>query len=343
MAAAAIKKEMRPRGVLRSVFGDLARSGGAYILATNEDVGSNGARTRLHAMRAELKGLAGSEGIALDFYSADKLARWANCHVGVAMWLRENDGRELMGWRPFGPWSTSYEAPYLLDETARVSINGKTDATVVEAIATIRHVLNAPRGAVRLVGISGMGKTRLAEALFDNTVDGATSLSRSLAIYGDAGLDLAIPPPAAAERLATSGTRAVLVVDNCTDRLHRQLAEIVARKRSGTSLLTIDYELDGEKLEGTCVVRLGQSSDATIDDLIAQRFPDLNSLVRKRLTEFGGGNARIALAIARGVREGDSLTDLDDMALIDRLFQDERRGYYEACRRGRITSLRFPR
>ena len=333
MAPAAIDSEMRPHGVLRPLFADLVCSGGAYILATTEDVGSNGVKARLEAMHTALDGLAGSEAITFDFYGADKLARWANCHVGVAMWLRENDGRDLMGWRPFGPWSNSGDLPYLVDEKARVSIGGDTEATIVQAIETMRHVLAAPRGAVRLIGISGMGKTRLAEALFDSKVDGATPLSRSLPVYGDAGLSLATPPAVVAERLAASGQRAVLVVDNCTDRLHGQLAQIVARQTSHTSLLTIDYELEGDKPEGTQVVRLGDNSDATIDGLIAQRFLGLGDMVRQRLTEFAGGNARVALAIARGVANNDTLTDLDDIGLIDRLFQDERRGGRDATMR----------
>lgn len=334
MAPASIEKEMRPKGVLRPIFETLVESSGAYIITTTEDVGSNGIKVRLDAMRAALDGLPGSEAVALDIYGADKLARWTNSHVGVAMWLREISARDLMGWRPFGSWSNSGDSPYLVDEAQRVSIGGGSfDETIGHAIGTIRRTLAVPRGTIRLVGISGMGKTRLAEALFDERLDGTPALSPSLAVYGDAGLALGTPPATVAERLAAAGQRAVLVVDNCTARLHGQLAEIVARRGSRTALLTIDYELDGDIPDGTHVVRLGDNSDATIEGLIAQRFPDLGEPVRQRLTEFAGGNARIALAIARGVNRGDALSDLDDTGLIERLFQEERRGGRDATMR----------
>lgn len=333
MAPSAIRTEMRPRGVMRPLFGDLAASAGAYIIVTTEDVGSAATTTRLDAMRAALNDLVGGHRVALDIYGADKLARWANNHVGVAMWLRERAGQELLGWRPFGAWSNGSGLPYLLDGEERVSVNGAADATIMQAIGSIRAVLTEPRGKARLVGISGMGKTRMAEALFDQAVEGNVALDPSFAVYGDAGLTLGTPPATVAERLAASAKRAVLIVDNCADRLHGQLAEIVSRPHSRTSLLTIDYELEGEKLEATLIVRLGDNSDATINNLIAQRFPQLGDLVRNRLTDFAGGNARIALAISRGVKTSDALTELDDIRLIDRLFQDERRAGRDATMR----------
>jgi ATP-dependent Clp protease ATP-binding subunit ClpA len=46
----------------------------------------------------------------------------------------------------------------------------------------IRDLLRQPRSVLRLVGLSGVGKTRLVQALFDDRV-GEGSLDPSLAIY----------------------------------------------------------------------------------------------------------------------------------------------------------------
>jgi hypothetical protein len=64
------------------------------------------------------------------------------------------------------------------------------------------------------VGLSGVGKTRLAEALFDPTV-GTDSLDSSLAIYTDVA---EAPTPALvsfASDLIAMRKRAILVIDNC--------------------------------------------------------------------------------------------------------------------------------
>ena len=326
MPAALIRKEMRPGDRPRPIFAELAQAHGAYLLATTEDFGSVAGARRLTAMRRALDDVDGADAIAIDLYGADRLARWANEHAGVAMWVREQAGRDLMGWRPLEGWSGGGDAPYILDERSRVVIDGAPDQTVGQAIDAIRGALALPRAAVRMVGVSGVGKTRLAEALFDQHVGSVGHIKPAYAIYGDAGHLAAASAPTTAERLAVSGQRAVLVVDNCAEHLHRQLADIVRRYNSRTSLLTIDYELTTDGLHQTTIIRLGEGSDAAINGLIAQRFPSIGSIVRHRLAEFAGGNARIALAISRGVEVGDTLSDLTDLNLIDRLFQIGWRG-----------------
>lgn len=327
MPPSAIGKELSPRGILRPFFSELAQGCGAYVIVTTEDVGSSAVQHRIAAMRAELADLDESEQVILDLYAAERLARWTNEHVGVAMWLLEKAGRGLEGWRPFGDWSQGGSGKYLLDEKARAGIDRSgLESSVSDAIKTLRRILGEPRGTARLIGISGMGKTRLAEALFETEVGGATPLLPALAVYGDAGLHLPNPSALVAERLVLAGQRAILVVDNCSDQLHNQLAELVARPGSGVSLLTIDYEIEGERPPGTHIISLGDNSDATIDALLAQRYPELNDSIRCKLVEFAGGNARVALAIGRGVSASDTLSDLNEPGLLDRLFQVERRG-----------------
>src|SRR3546814_6536440 len=96
-----------------------------------------------------------------------------------------------------------------------------------------------------------------------------------------------------AEQIAVAGIEAVVVVDNCTQRAHGQLAEIVRRGNSRASLLTIDYDVLGEQPAGT-LVTLGGNSEDILDGVLKQRFPKLSDAERRHLAEFSGGNARIA-------------------------------------------------
>ncbi|TIO11527.1 MAG: hypothetical protein E5X93_27795, partial [Mesorhizobium sp.] len=106
MAAAKLNEEMRPRGIARPIFAELAAVGGAYIVFSSDDPSKSSHNARLSAMRAALADVAGSDQIALDFYGADKIARWCNQHLGVALWLLEQIGRPLAGWRGYGAWSS---------------------------------------------------------------------------------------------------------------------------------------------------------------------------------------------------------------------------------------------
>ncbi len=131
--------------------------------------------------------------IALDFYGTDKIARWANQHIGVAAWLLEQVGRPLNGWRPYGSWSAPDAAggSYIFDENSRAIVDGMS-VDMKTGIRAMRRTLAERGGVVRLIGLSGMGKTRLAEVLFDERMDATTALPMSRAIYADAGLELAI-------------------------------------------------------------------------------------------------------------------------------------------------------
>lgn len=325
MGPAEIGREMKPKGVLRPIFAELAAERGAYIIVSTDDVGSKGVEARIARMRNELGGLANPDDIAVDFFGADRVARWVNEHLGVAVWLLEQCGRPLTGWRPYGGWSStaSADAAYLIDDSVRVSLDAN-DVDAGSAIEAMRGTLAASGGCVRLVGISGMGKTRLAEALFDERVGAGAAPCSSLAIYADAGHELGTGAALVAEQLVLAGVEAIMIVDSCAAHTHRQLVEIVRRKGSRVALLTIDYNIGEDQPEATSIVRLGANSESLVLSLLEQRHPELSDGERRHLARFSDGNARVALAIARGAAEGVDLSQLGDSGLLDRLFQSGR-------------------
>lgn len=331
---AAVEAEMRPGGSPRPIFARLAREAGAYVIFSTDDIGTNGIDARLARMRAAVADVGDSNRIHLDFLGPDRIARWVNQHLGVALWLLATMGRPLGGWRPWGDWSApgSSALPYVIDETARAAVGGQESA-VRTAIVAIRDVLASPGGTVRLIGLSGMGKTRLAEALFDTRVHDGKALAAETAIYGDSGLDLGIGAALVAEQLAMSGIEGVLVADNCSGRTHAQLAEIVRRKGSRMSLITIDYDIGDDQPTDTLVVKLDPNSEGVVLSLIEQRFPKLSETDRLHLARFSGGNARIALKVAERSTDGADLSKLGDAELLDRLFQTGRETADAAVRR----------
>lgn len=332
MAKRALIHEMRPKGAGRPMFAELAKKRGAYIVFSTDDPTKSGMDDRLQAMRAALADVPNGDRIALAFYGADKIARWTNAHPGVAIWLLGELGRPLGGWRPYGGWSAAAasDTPYLFDEALRLQVGGAAmDAPA--AISAIREALAKPGGTVRLIGMSGMGKTRLAEALFDARLSPRSALAQALAIYADAGRDIAISPALQAEQLASARLRAILVVDNCAEQTHSQLAEIVGKDGSQISLLTIDHDVLGERPAGL-LVRIDANSEDILKALLAQRFPHLSDAERRHLAEFSGGNARIALKLAEAGGKGVDLSKLNDGELLDRLFQKGRQDLDPAAR-----------
>jgi hypothetical protein len=96
--------------------------------------------------------------------------------------------KAIPGWRSYGAWAYAPEGvtgEYLLDDTLRIQTGKKEAEGGFQAIEGIRHIrdrLREPGKIVRLVGLSGVGKTRLVQALFDHRI-GEHHLEPSLAIY----------------------------------------------------------------------------------------------------------------------------------------------------------------
>jgi hypothetical protein len=172
---------------------------------------------------------------------------------------------------------------------------------------------------VRLVGLSGVGKTRLVQALFDERV-GNSSLNPHLAIYANMADSPEPPPIGMATQLIADGRRAILIVDNCPPDLHHRLAEICREERSLLSLLTVEYDIRDDQPEGTDVFKLETSSLEVIQQLVRRLFPIVSEIDGRTIAELSDGNARVALAIAGTLGQNQSLAGLTDEQVFQRLF-----------------------
>lgn len=327
MPACDIVKEMAPKGKVRDLFNKLIKSNGAYVIFSNAKCSSSMLKSRKDAMVEALKGKTGSKNLALDFYSADKVAMWTNQHHGVAIWLREQLGKAVIGWRPFDHWSAplqNEQEEYIIDDVKRVLLPADEACTSLEAIQFARKELAKDKSVVRLVGLSGMGKTRMVEALFDERV-GTDALDYNMVVYGDMSANPEVSAARMAEMLGSSLKNTILVVDNCPATTHKAIYEILHRATYPVSLLTVDFDVGKDQPHTTQVIRLKENSEDVISELLKLRYPRLSQADRDRLVEFSGGNARIALALAQTALERETLSDLNDNELIDRLFLNERR------------------
>lgn len=280
--------------------------------------------------RAAVADLPGSDALCLDFYDRSRMATWVRGYPGVVLWVLDRIGQPLTGWQPLGNWSrapAAADAAYLSDDTARLrdmSRHQDGPLAISDGIARLRARLSVPGGMVRLTGLSGTGKTRLLEALFDPGI-GEQPLDPAHAIYVDIGHDA--PQPSASQlaaQLRAEGTRAILLLDNCPRDTHDAMAADIKAPGSRLSLITVDLDIRDNKPEDTDVFRLQGASEAIIDSLLEQRYPALPTALRRRIAEFSDGNARIALLAARNVGPETNLADLGDEKLFERLFRQRK-------------------
>jgi hypothetical protein len=327
MAPKAVLKEMRPGGKARAVISELAKQSGAYIIVSSKGSVSHSAlQNRREAMLKGAKGIKNARALHLDFYDRNRIATWVRDHPALIPWVQERTGRPLHGWRSFGPWANSAEdtqTPYLLDDKLRIH-TGKREKdnglSAADGLNRIRDILREPRKVVRIVGLSGVGKTRFVQALFDGRI-GKSALDPSHAVYANMSDNPDPQPVGMASGLVASKARAILVIDNCTPDLHRRLTEACRATGSLLSVVTVEYDIRDDDPEETDVFRLQPSSEALLEKLVRARFRSLSEIDARRVAEFSGGNARIAVSLAGTVRKNETVAGLTNDELFTRLFE----------------------
>ncbi len=343
---AKIGAEMAPKGAIREAIKELALVGGSYLIVSTRDSTSDSAlKARIEAMNDTVAtyGVAGK--LHLDFLDSRRIASWVEQYPALVIWTKTALGKPHTGWRPYGPWAYREDDPdavYLLDDKVKVfTPNTDTGTDVLTAINAIRSELALKR-TVRLVGLSGVGKTRMVQALFDNRiVTNVDALAPDTAVYADLSDQIDPQPTAMIEALCEGGRETVVVVDNCGQDVHSRLAELLAKSSAPVSLITIEYDIRDDLPEGTTCYRLEGTSEEVIKELLKRRHSYLSNNDVERIAEFSDGNARVAFALASASERADDLARLGDEALFRRLFHQKHTESEELLIAAEIASLLY--
>jgi len=189
MPRAEILMEMQPNGILREEIKALIQESGAYIIVSSSGSTTDTAlRNRTDAMKEAVANENNHQNLHLDFLDRGRVATWLRTHPSLILWVRNKIGRQLNGWRPYENWANApggIEEEYLLDDRLRLHDGTKPKnkgMSVKDGLQNLRSALSTPGTSVRLAGLSGVGKTRLVQAMFDERV-GEQALDRSQAFY----------------------------------------------------------------------------------------------------------------------------------------------------------------
>lgn len=345
MSKAACKIEMCDGANPKAIIAELISSSGAYIIVSGYDnCTEKMLKARLSGMRDAISRMPNQNDLKLDFYGVDRLALWLRQFPGVSLWARSKLGKPLSGWKPFGRWAGTPDKEddeFLVDDQPCISdLNSPRDLpmTVIDGIHFLRNILKEKGSVVRITGLSGVGKTRIAQALFEDSV-GYNALSSTSAIYADLGNDLIPTASQLVEYLIINEYAAIVVLDNCPPEVHRSIQKQVAERQASLMLLTIEYDISDDKPEETNVVHIEPSSISTVSKLVKKRYPVLGRVNSDRISEFSGGNARIALALASQVKSSDTLSDFSDEQLFQRLFNQRKGNNNSLLQSAEILSL----
>lgn len=327
MPASEIPKEMAPKGILRESIKNLVALNGAYIIISSQSSTADGALIdRKKAMRKVIDDYIPQAEVILDFYDSQRIATWVNTYPSLTTWVRKRVGRDIEGWKGYENWAycpMGIDEEYILDENVRLSVKGHNaqSISIEDGLNKLRLELGNPKSVIRLVGLSGVGKTRFVQALFDERV-GNNALEKSLVLYTDIGDNQNPSPKQMLEQLILKNSKVYLIVDNCPPELHKQLTSILkVASTDKISLMTIEYDVKDETKEETEVYHLENASENVISQLILERYEYIDSGSSWHIAKLSGGNFRIAIALASVVNRGENISTLPDKTIFSRLFK----------------------
>lgn len=229
-----------------------------------------------------------------------------------------------IGWHRFDDWSNNkmpLDSTYITDDNIKIiSPKRKNEKaiTIIEGLNEIRQDLSKQK-SVRLVGLSGVGKTRFAQALFDDII-GNNALDKKSVWYCDNGTS----PQPTPEQLIQSihhnkDEKIIFIIDNCGKDLHANLTKLI-KNHQNTSLLTIEYDIKDDLPEETEVYKIQPTTPEILKKVIAIHYPDISQANIEAISEFSGGNYRLAMVICSNINKTDNISILTDEHLFNRIF-----------------------
>lgn len=298
-------------GDVQPMVRDVLQRGGTYVMVSAHSYENKLIQARADSIRKNL----GKAGIVVDpdriqFRDADQIASWVNVLPPVAAWVLEQTQPGLVG--PLKDW-THWAGRF--DRSPWVP-----DPRLPEFRVRLRELIMNPSGVARIIGLSGIGKSRLVhEALGPTDEEESGPRLCDLVLYAVETEAGPLTVKNLVQNLVDSGFRAIVVIDRCPPESHRDLVGMVQRSGSRVSLVTIDHEIppssrrDGE----TLLVEL--ASESVVEGMIRQIAPDLHIEDHRRLVKFAHGFPQMAILLGQAWLKDSSIASATDDELFDRI------------------------
>jgi hypothetical protein len=257
---------------------------------------------------------------AIDIYDADKIADWVSQHPAIAVWLNEKQsGLTLRGFQTverLGRKADIASIPQVEDKASRFLIgsenisshsgresSGENSLTFEKVKERIVDHLADSRKSIRILGSSGVGKTRFVYEVFrDETTVTKTTLATS-AIYCDLR-DIGSQIFQIAQSLSEAGNSALMIVDECPREIAVKLCDIVTTEGSNLRVLTIGNDNQPIGKDDCLDISVAPADDNLVEGIIRQRYSKADDSDIDYIKNLSGGYPSIAVLATDNYSEG---------------------------------------
>lgn len=297
---------------------------GAYVIVTSTPVVGTNLDRRIKAIREGVSDTGNDPSLlsSIQIYDCNRLAAWTNTHPSVALWLNALlRDVHLSGFQTFEDWGRApeiSEIEFQQNNDTRFVAKGREikiwkndDDSISQerSFGEIREIISTfllTRGnAVRVVGPSGYGKTCLVHQLIASQAAlPHDALSESQIVYclyedvKDRLLNIA-------REISDTGSRALLIVDDCPDPVHIKLSETVHRDGSHCHLITIGVETKALGIRRNLIVKLKAASNELINYIAEATNKQVSKKNASIIRDLSQGFPRMAVFASRALEGGD--------------------------------------
>ncbi|WP_162342897.1 nucleotide-binding protein [Cyclobacterium salsum] len=190
---------------------------------------------------------------------------------------------------------------------------------------------------IRLLGLSGLGKTRILLETFrpkENDTDSLITANRILYVNCN-DYQNHINFSEIISKIKGEKKDAILIVDNCDISTHK----LIVRNLQGLSLVTIDSNPEeNSNTEGTSYIVIGKNELSDIvTQIVDNNFQNVGEGNIDRIKDFSQGIPFMAVLLGESVKNGEQfIGKLDDKDLLDKLLgakgkEDKHRTILKSC------------
>ena len=308
------KEICRNSSQLKPQVENVLDAGGSYILFYHKPCTA----TMMQDRMAEFKGAIRNVGkpyadtANIHIYDANKIASWVNQYLPAIIFVLNSIGRSIpMGLQTWDQWKNHPD-----NQLMYIS-----DGELESHIQQLKQHFTEPKKVARIVGLSGLGKTRLAFEAFRPPENPEISIEQQLlfnqVVYINAANINVLPGIVASWRVQKlSG---LLIVDNCDLVTHQLLQNEVRYTDSNLSLLTLDFT--PELSSSDCpYIKLEQVSNEVIKGIIKKSYPGFHDCDVERIADFAQGFPKMAVLLAKArLNEEPDIGRIRDDLIIGKL------------------------
>ena len=289
-------------GQVKQMVRSVVEAGGHYRMLCAKSHTEAAIEDRVANIREAIRSTGVSiEDSQVTFLDADQIAEWVNEYPAVATWMKEQ--MPLGAVRPFrswASWSGDHDGSPWVDDERLPPLKD-----------CLRTAAMTSRSVLRLVGLAGIGKSRLALKSLGSSEDVS-----NMVLYADESDDDRHAIVHVARTLADAGSRSVVVVARCTPKTHRDLADIVRRRSSRLALVTLDDEVPSGTLDET-TIKVDEAPSAVVEATIDRMLPNLPYMDRDLLAHFADGFPRIAIDVAQAWQSARPIAHAEPEDVVD--------------------------